>query len=62
MTLRMLLWPHPDIPDGDFIDPRADRRLVDAALARLEGFAFIDLVENPQMADDLQAWLASPIT
>jgi hypothetical protein len=62
MTVRMLLWPDPDIPNGSFIDPRADRRLVDAALARLDGFAFVDLVENPMMVENLQAWLARPIS
>jgi hypothetical protein len=60
MTVRMLLWPHPDIPGGDFIDRRADEQLVSAALARLDAFAFVDLVENPQVAANLQAWLGRP--
>jgi hypothetical protein len=62
MAVRMLLWPHPDIPGGDLIDRRADRRLVCAAMARLEEFAFVDLVENPQLAGNLQAWLIRPFT
>jgi hypothetical protein len=62
MTVRMLLWPHPDIPGNDFIDDRADRHLVNAALARLEAFAFADLVENPQVAANLQAWLVRPFS
>jgi hypothetical protein len=62
MAVRMLLWPHPNIPGGDFIDRRADRRLISAAMARLEEFAFVDLVENPQLVDNLQAWLIRPFT
>jgi hypothetical protein len=62
MAVRMLLWPHPDIPGGDFIDRRADRRLISAAMVRLEEFAFADLVENPQLASNLQAWLIRPFT
>ncbi len=57
MTVRMLLWPNPDIPDDDFIDRRADRDLVNAAITRLETFAFADVLENPHLLTNLRTWL-----
>ena len=59
-TLRLLLWPHPLIPDGDFIDERHDRTLLDDALSRLERFSFVDVVENPALSGNLAAWLGRP--
>jgi hypothetical protein len=60
-TLRMLLWPHPLIPDGGFIDERHDRTLLDDALSRLERFSFVDVVENPALSRNLSAWLGRPL-
>ena len=57
LLARMLLWPHALIPVADFIDPAADAALLEAALERLGRFAFVDLVENPAMASNLQSWL-----
>ena len=47
MAVRMLVWPHPDIPADGFIDEGADHRIISAALAAVETFAFADIVENP---------------
>ena len=59
---RMLLWPHPLIPDSDFIDPRHDNVLVRLALNQLEKFAFRDIVENPQLQANIQKWLQRPFS
>ncbi len=60
-ALRLLLWPHPLIPNGDFIDERHDARLLDDALARLERFSFVDVIENPSCNENLAAWLGRPV-
>ena len=58
--VRMLLWPHPLIPDDGFIDSASDERLVGEAMARLKAFDFADVVENPQLEDNIRAFLARP--
>jgi len=60
MAVRMLVWPHPDIPADGFIDEGADHRIVSAALAAVETFAFADIVENPCLNANLRLWLARP--
>ncbi len=55
-SVRMLLWPHPLIPPDDYIDDRHDRVLVAEAASRLDRFSFVDVVENPQLAANLQNW------
>lgn len=59
----MLLWPHRQIPDNDFIDERLqhDSSLLDEAIAKLQMFAYVDLVENPRLYTNLQAWLHRPV-
>ncbi len=61
LHLRMLLWPHSLIPDDAFIDERDDERLVGEALARLDRFAFADIVESPTPGDNLQSWCGQPV-
>ena len=56
----MLLWPHRLVPEGDFIDPRFDNQLLQEAGARLQKFAFVDVVENPRFSADLEHWLGRP--
>jgi len=60
IALRMLLWPHPQIPDAGFIDAAFDQRLGDEALARLESFDFSDTVENPSLERNVRDWLVRP--
>lgn len=60
MTLRMLSWPHTLIPEHGFIDPRHDAALLEAALVRLDGIDWVDVVENRQMAHNLRGWLGRP--
>ena len=62
LALRMLLWPHPLIPNNDFIDERNDRTLINEAVARLDLLAYFDVVENPNFHSNLQAWLGRPFT
>ena len=61
LTLRMLLWPHPMVPVDRFIDPADDQRLVVAAMARLRGFNFVDIVENDKFVSNLQRWFGRAI-
>lgn len=58
---RFLLWPHPLIPDADFIAPEVDEQLVADAMARLNGYAFVGIVEDPDVIDRLGSWLGSPL-
>jgi hypothetical protein len=60
IAVRMLLWPHPLVPDDGFIDEAADQRLVDEAAARLESFHLADIYENPQLEENLRTLLARP--
>lgn len=62
LTVRMLLWPHPRIPDADFIRPQEDSRLVEEAAERLRSFAFVDLVENPAWPAHLSRWVGQPVS
>lgn len=57
MLTRMLLWPHPQIPDAGFIDPRDDTDLLEAARAALDRFDFVDLVANPLLFKGMSLWL-----
>jgi len=57
LYVRLTLWPHPLVPDGDFIDERHDERLLQEAQSRLEQFCFVDLLENAELTANLQIWL-----
>ncbi len=59
--LRLLLWPHPLIPDDGFIDPRSDAALLAQARWALSGFDFADILENPALHDNLRRWLGRPL-
>jgi hypothetical protein len=61
MSVRMLLWPHPLIPDIDFIDPRNDEALLHDSVETLWKFGFLDIIENPDMPKNLQGWLGRPV-
>ena len=39
VAVRMLLWPHPLIPDDDFTREENDEVLIELALASLEAFS-----------------------
>jgi hypothetical protein len=62
LYVRMLLWPNRLISNDDFIAESNDNILVNKAIARLKQFAYIDLVENPRLRANLQAWLGRPFT
>ncbi len=61
VAVRMLLWPHPSIPDDGFIDPAADAALIEEAHRRLSLFAVADITEGPPRAR-LQHWLGRTLT
>ncbi len=57
ILVRMLLWPHPLIPSGDFIDPAHDAALVREASRALASFANVTIMEDPKADERLTAWL-----
>jgi hypothetical protein len=61
LTVRMLLWPHPLIPNDGFIERRHDSQLVSEAMTRLSELSFVDVVENEAMPDNLRNWLGRPL-
>jgi len=60
LAVRMLLWPHPLIPDNEYIDRRHGPKLLADACEILRKFAFVDVIENPQLSDRLAEWLGKP--
>jgi hypothetical protein len=62
LSVRMLLWPHRLIPDDDFIASCDDNVLLGEAMARLERFAYVDLVENPDLGKNFESWLGRSFT
>ena len=57
----MLLWPHPLIPEDDFIDCRDGDVLLSEAATALKQFAFVDVIENPNLQSNLEHWLGRPV-
>ena len=55
--LRLVLWPHRAIPVEDFIAPQDDQGLIAVAIARLDEFDFVDIIENGAMRARLRQWL-----
>jgi hypothetical protein len=60
-TVRFLLWPHPLLQQTEFIAERDDDVLLQAALARLDEFAFVDLAENSEHIARLSQWLGREV-
>lgn len=58
---RFLAWPHPALKRREFISEADDDALVEAAIARLESFAHVNLVENSDFMADLSAWLGAEL-
>ncbi|MCW2797023.1 hypothetical protein [Nocardioides sp.] len=58
---RFLAWPHPALAPTEFIAEADDDALVDAAIARLDSFAHVNLVENPAFVADLSDWLGADL-
>jgi hypothetical protein len=59
---RLLLWPHDLIPGDDFIDPAHDDEIFEAALAMLDTFAYVGIVEDRYFVSDLGEWLGRPLS
>lgn len=55
--LRMLLWPHPLIRDEAFIAESDDAELLALAIKVLDGFDFVDYIENPLFESRLAQWI-----
>jgi hypothetical protein len=58
---RFLAWPHPALAPTRFIAEADDDALVDTAIARLDSFAHVNLVENPHFMADIAAWLGADL-
>lgn len=61
LCLRMLVWPHPRLPDADFIPPEADDELLDAAHRALKRLDFVGCVEDPALATRLAKFIGADI-
>jgi hypothetical protein len=59
--VRAMLWPHPKVPNGDFIDRLHDDRLVRQAAGRLKQLDFADVLENPSFHSNLESWTGRPV-
>ena len=56
---RMLLWPHPLIPEDDEIETVHDDLLFREAMAAVDRFDYIDSAENEDLVENFSAWLSS---
>ena len=54
---RMLLWPHPLIPENASIELSHDDLLYREAAAALDRFDYIDSAENENLIDNFSNWL-----
>jgi len=61
LSLRMLLYPHPLLPEADHIPVHAEDRLLAEAKALIDSLDFADVIENPRFAQNLSDWLGSPV-
>lgn len=62
LVTRMLLAPHPSIPDDGFIDDGAVDELATLGGALLDDFGFADVVESgPALWRDLSSWLGAEV-
>ena len=59
---RLLLWPHELIPEDGFIDPAHDDALFEQAVAVLDPFSYVGVVENPGLVDEISHWLGRSLT
>jgi hypothetical protein len=62
MITRFLLWPHPLIASDDFIHAQHDAVLLEHARTRLAEFAYVGVVEDPDMAARLAGFLGVPLS
>jgi hypothetical protein len=58
---RFLAWPHPLLKKTEFLDEESDEELLDAAITRLDAFAFANVVENPAFMTELGTWLGCDV-
>ncbi|MDN5893795.1 MAG: hypothetical protein L0H93_07175 [Nocardioides sp.] len=58
---RFLAWPHPLLATTEFIPQSHDGELLDVALARIDEFAHVGLVEDPAAQRRLGEWLGRPL-
>jgi Arc/MetJ family transcription regulator len=62
LATRMLLWPHPLIPDAGFIPAEHDDALMQQAYRTLGLLDHVNIVENPALAAEISAWLGRPFS
>lgn len=58
---RFLAWPHQSLKQVEFIDEADDEQVLAAALARLDTFAHVNVMENPRFMPELGAWLGTDL-
>jgi hypothetical protein len=60
LTLRMLLWPDCRIPANGFVSEGRDKALLKGAIAILQNFGLIGLIENPDLSRNVEKWIGAP--
>lgn len=60
VTLRLLLWPHPLIPNNGFISTEHDLSLLEEAERRITTLSHVNIIENPALSNDLTRWCGHP--
>jgi hypothetical protein len=58
---RFLAWPHPRMQGSTLIAPAEDDDIAEAAIARIDAMAHVDLVENADFVTGLGTWLGRPL-
>lgn len=61
IAARMLVWPHSHISQDRFIDQDDTNRIFKSALQGLASFDYVDILENPNVAQNLSAWLGKEL-
>jgi hypothetical protein len=61
LALRMLLRPHPLVPEDGPILEEHDSELIQEAVDRLQKFHFLDILENPRLHSNFTAWVGEDL-
>jgi hypothetical protein len=61
LLLRMLLWPHPKIPDDDFIKTENREQLLAEGRQALSQFDFVGLIEDEDLPQRMGRFLGTDI-
>jgi hypothetical protein len=61
LITRFLVAPHDLVPVDDFIDEADDEAILQSAFGSLDRFAFVDVLEDPDLAGSLSKWFGREV-